>query len=600
VRTINLAGEPLSSALVDRIYDNTSAGKVYDLYGPSETTTYSTFTLRRKNSPQSIGRPISNTQIYILDRRNQLQPIGVPGELHIAGDGVARGYLNRPELTEEKFIVNPFVPGARMYKTGDLARWVEDGTLQYLGRIDAQVKIRGFRIEPGEVETVLATHPQVREAAVVPWRNGDDLQLAAYVALHSPTTTENFRQYLERRLPSYMVPAVIVQLERLPQTPNGKLDRKRLPTPQAQQNANAYAAPATVAEEKLSRIWARVLRLERVSTRANFFHMGGHSLAAARLVALIEQQFSKMLPLVALFQNPTIAQLARFLEGEVTRQSSLIALQPEGSRPPFFCIHPVGGTVFSYTELARQLGPGQPFYALQSPGLNANEEFLVSIPAMAAEYITLMRSLQKEGPYRLGGWSMGGVIAFEMARQLEQQGIPVELVAMIDSSVSGGRSSIRADIDEAQLLAHFALDLGLNLDRIQLARYMQNKDEAVARMIDEAKQHNALPADFDSVLPQRLFEIFKNNLRAVVEYVPQPYHGKIIYFEAQKHPVSRTPMSRIWKNFAPGGIEVYRVPGDHYTIMKSPNIEVLARKLAGALGTAQVHPESSRFASANP
>jgi amino acid adenylation domain-containing protein len=600
VRTINLAGEPLSPALVDRIYDNTSAAKVYDLYGPSETTTYSTFTLRRKNSPQSIGCPVSNTQIYVLDRHNQLQPIGVPGELHIAGDGVARGYLNRPELTEEKFIANPFVPGARMYKTGDLARWLEDGTLQYLGRIDAQVKIRGFRIEPGEVETVLATHPRVRESAVVPWRNGDDLQLAAYVVLHSPTTTENLRQHLEHQLPSYMLPAVIVQLKRLPQTPNGKIDRKRLPVPQAQQDTNAYVAPVTLTEEKLSRIWSQVLRLERVSTRANFFHMGGHSLAAARLVALIEQQFSKKLPLVAFFQNPTIAQLARFLEGGATRQSSLIALQSEGSQPPFFCVHPVGGTVFCYTELSRQLGPAEPFYALQSPGLNANEELLVSIPAMAAEYITLMRSVQKEGPYRLGGWSMGGVIAFEMARQLEQQGIPVELVAMIDSSVSGERSSARADVDEAQLLAHFALDLGLRLDRIQLARYMQNKDEAVVRMIAEAKQQNALPADFDAVFPQRLFEIFKNNLRAAVEYVPQPYHGKIIYFEAQKHPASRISMARIWKNFVPGGIEVYRVPGDHYTIMKPPNIQVLARKLAGALGAAPVDTESPRFASANP
>jgi amino acid adenylation domain-containing protein len=598
VRTINLAGEALSPALVDKIYNNTPVEKVYDLYGPSETTTYSTFMLRQKHGIQAIGRPISKTQLYVLDQRNQLQPIGVSGELYIGGDGVARGYLNRAELTRERFVQNPFVAGTRMYKTGDLVRWLEDGTLQYLGRMDTQVKIRGFRIEPQEVEAVLAAHPQVKEAAVVPWRTGDDLRLVAYVSLRSPMATENLREHLERHLPSYMVPAVIVQVERLPQTPNGKLDRKALPAPEPSEDIRMYVAPATPTEEELSQVWRKVLGLDRVSTKANFFHVGGHSLAAARLMASIEQQFSKKLPLATLFQNPTIAQLSRVLEGAATKPSGLIALQTGGSQAPFFCVHPVGGTVFCYTELARQLGPNQPFYALQSPGLNADEALLPSIAAMAAEYVTLMRSVQKEGPYRLGGWSMGGVIAFEMARQLEEQGISVESVTMIDSSVSSRNSSGRTpEVDEGQLLAHFAADLGLRLDRIQLAKYMQNGNEAVVKMIEEAKQRSILSADFDSVLPQRLFDIFKNNFRAAVEYVPQPYRGRLVYFEAQEHPARRISMTRLWKKFAPGGLEVYGVPGDHYTVTKRPNIEMVAKKLAGILQTTQVPDDTARFAS---
>jgi amino acid adenylation domain-containing protein len=340
VCTINLAGEPLKANLVREIYQRNSATKVYDLYGPSEDTTYSTCALRAPTGPQTIGKPISNTQVYALDQQMQPVPVGVPGELYIGGAGLARGYLYSAELTAEKFIPNPFSnePGARLYRTGDLGRYLADGNIEFLGRIDHQVKIRGYRVELGEIEAVLGQHPAVCETVVVvreddfgdasaPLKTGH--QLVAYIANKGPAPhSDELRNLLRQKLPGYMVPSAFVFLDSLPLAPNGKVDRKNLPAPDHSRPElqASYQAPCTPAEEMLVEIWAEVLKLESIGVHDNFFDLGGHSLLATQVISRIRGSFQVEVPLRALFESPTIAGLAERIEAVRREERGLIAL----------------------------------------------------------------------------------------------------------------------------------------------------------------------------------------------------------------------------------------------------------------------------------
>jgi amino acid adenylation domain-containing protein len=317
VGTVNLAGEPLQSRLVEQLYSHGGIEQVFDLYGPSEDTTYSTLALRTEKGPSTIGRPIANTQIYLLDRHLNPVPIGVPGEVHLSGRGLARGYLNRPELTAERFIPNPFSnnPGARLYKTGDLARYRPDGNLEFIGRLDHQVKIRGFRIELGEIETMLSQHPAVRENVVVVREDAlGDKRLVAYIIpcqAPAPSSSE-LRNFLEAKLPEYMVPSAFLFLDSLPLAPNGKVDRKMFAAsgdvrPEMQEN---FAAPRTSLEGVLVVIWSEVLGIDQIGVHDNFFHLGGHSLKATQLMSRIRQAFRLEVPLRTLFEHPTVAGLA--------------------------------------------------------------------------------------------------------------------------------------------------------------------------------------------------------------------------------------------------------------------------------------------------
>ncbi len=336
VQTINLAGELLSPGLVDRVYEASAVKKVYDLYGPSEDTTYSTYRLREKNGPQTIGRPIANTRIYILDAHHQLQPIGVPGELYIAGDGLARGYFNRPELTREKFVANPFEPGARMYKTGDLARWLDDGNIQYLGRIDTQVKIRGFRIEMGEIEARLNQHPAIQDSAVIARGEGARKQLIAFYRAKDTQKGQlvrlphrELRAHLLRTLQEHMIPSAFVSLMAIPLNPNGKVDRRALAAMDIELSSElAYVAPRTETESRLVEMWTEVLKLtpEKIGVNDNFFELGGHSLLATQVMAKIRSQLAVDLPLKTLFERSSIAQLAELVAE--TEKSRVPAIQP--------------------------------------------------------------------------------------------------------------------------------------------------------------------------------------------------------------------------------------------------------------------------------
>lgn len=321
VRVVNLAGEPLRTELVQQVYQRSRAQRVFDLYGPSEDTTYSTFALRSSDGPATIGRPIANTQIYLLNTHLDPVPIDVPGELYIGGAGLARGYLNRPELTAERFVPNPFSnkPGARLYKTGDLARYLTDGNIEFLRRIDHQVKIRGFRIELGEIEAVLGQHPTVQETVVVAREDTPgDKRIVAYVVTDqepSPSVSE-LRRFLQEKLPDYMLPSAFVMLEALPLTPNGKIDRRALPAPDTSRREleEGFVPPRTPTEKTLADIWAEILGLEKVGVYDDFFKLGGHSLLATRVISRLREAFRVDLPLRSLFEAPTLTSLAERIE----------------------------------------------------------------------------------------------------------------------------------------------------------------------------------------------------------------------------------------------------------------------------------------------
>src|SRR5262249_47184195 len=427
VRVVNLAGEQLSRRLVNQSYECENVQRVINLYGPTESTTYSTIAIMDRSATEAptIGRPIGNTQVYLLDERLELVPVGVSGELCIAGAGLARGYLGRPDLTAERFVPNHFSRegGERLYRTGDVCRYLPDGNIDFIGRADGQVKIRGHRIELGEVEVVLNGYRLVRQSVVVASENErGDKHLVGYVIGEEGVTPAELKNHVRERLPEYMVPSAIVLLEKMPLTANGKIDRKSLPGLSSARGPmeGSFVAPRDALEFQLAQIWERVLGIYPIGVRDNFFDLGGHSLLTLSLMARIRNATGRDLPLKALFHGGTIERLAGILRREANSMSwsCLVELQTSGSRPPIFFVHPADGTVLFYADLARCLGSDQPFYGLQAPGLYGERPLYTRIEDLAAHYIEAIREIQPEDPYLLGGWSLGGIVAYEMAQQL--------------------------------------------------------------------------------------------------------------------------------------------------------------------------------------
>jgi amino acid adenylation domain-containing protein len=439
-----VGGEALSADLARQLA--TRSGSVWNMYGPTETTIWSSVYRVEGNDEKlvPIGKPIANTTFYILDNDRQRVAEGSEGELYIGGEGLARGYFERDDLTAEKFIADPFDPetGARLYRTGDLARARSDGNLEFLGRIDHQVKIRGFRIELGEIEAVLEQHPAVRQAVVIAREDTpDDKRLVAYFVSDSasPAKPHELRNHAGKQLPDYMLPGVFVNVARFPLTPNGKVDRKALPAPTASDfdNTGEYIAPRDPVERKLLHLWEEVLGVSPISVTANFFELGGRSLMAARLFTKILRTFGKELPLSTLFRSPTVEQLATELRpstGEAEYRT-VVPIQEGGSLPPFFCIHGGAGSTLFMRQLANQLGPCQPFYGVEPDGLDGKPFRHTSVEAMAQYYLSEIRKVQPTGPYYLGGYCFGGLVAFEMARILQQQGEQPALVALFSAAL---------------------------------------------------------------------------------------------------------------------------------------------------------------------
>lgn len=594
VRTINLAGEALSNQLVQKIYQLPHLEKVFNLYGPSEDTTYSTFALIPKGAEgiPPIGCPLSNTQCFVLDSHLQIVPKGVPGELYLGGEGLARGYLNRPDLTASKFIANPFSEETdRLYKTGDLVRYLDDGNLEYLGRLDNQVKIRGFRIELGEIEATLSKHPHVETAILVVREDNGDKRLVAYLVSNqqSAPSISQLRTFLGNYVPEYMIPSNFVFLEKLPLTPNGKVDRRALPAPEknALDTDNHWVAPRDRWEMQLLRIWQKILNTDSIGVKDDFFDLGGHSLLAVSLMAEIKQQFGQTLPLTMLFQKNTIEQLATVLRHQKTdiSTSPLVEFKAGSVGKSLFFIHPVGGNVLSYLNLANNLGSDFGVYGLQAQGLDGKKPPLTRIEDMAADYIKAIGTVQPSGPYFLGGWSMGGVIALEMAIQLQQQGENVALLALMDSWIP--KSNVRdsnSHLNDTELLWQFAQDLGLRFGQkiVESFEVLQSipAAEQLSFICQQGQVKELFPPDLEPMEFYPLVEVFKSNLQAMQNYTPQTYSGKITFFQARENLWKNLPDSSLeWDRLSSQSLDIYPVDCNHYTIMNLPYIDLISAQL---------------------
>jgi thioesterase domain-containing protein/acyl carrier protein len=453
LKTVIFGGEALNRAALQPWFTKhgDTQPQLVNMYGITETTvhvTYQVLNAEQNISANAIGRAIPDLGVYILDPALNLVPIGVAGELHVTGAGLARGYLNRPELTAERFIANPYSSGAnsRLYKSGDLARYLADGSIDYLGRIDSQVKIRGFRIELGEIENALSAHRQIKEAVVLAKETtSGDKRLVAYIvgeganndgAEKRNITTElieELRQHLSQSLPDYMVPAAFVLLDKLPLTTNGKVDRKALPEPDMAPLQVQYVAPRSSTELRLQRLWQTVLHLDKISVTDNFFALGGHSLSAVRLMASIETEFGIRLPIAELFTSTTIAKLAVPISSQGYVDRLAVPMQPKGALPPLFLIHPGGGEIFCYSELVASLGDKHAVYAIQDANAAGIRIEPYDMDTIAARYAEEIMSVQPEGSYTLAGWSLGGMYAFKIASILEQRGCHVKWIMLLDS-----------------------------------------------------------------------------------------------------------------------------------------------------------------------
>jgi amino acid adenylation domain-containing protein len=572
LRRVICSGEALGAALAHRFVSRFPAGgapALHNFYGPTEAAVEVTAWRYDPASPLAavpIGRPVANTWALVLDESLQPVPVGVPGELFLGGVQLARGYLGRPDLTAERFVPDPFAApgegGSRLYRTGDQVRRQPGGEIVYLGRLDHQVKLRGVRIEMGEVEAALASLPEAGKSVVVAREDvPGDPRLVAYLTGEAPA--DELRRRLRERLPEAMVPSAFVYLDALPLTPSGKVDRKALPAPD-RGLAPELVAPRTAVEEALAEIWAEVLGVERVGVHDSFFELGGHSLLAVVLMARIEKRLGKTFPLATLFSAPTVAALAALVDraGGPARRSPLVAVQPRGERAPFFCVHPIGGNVLCYLDLSRQLGPEQPFYAFQTPDPGEGGALSASVEEMAARYLRDLRRVQPRGPYRLGGWSMGGLVAFEMARQLAAAGETVDLLALIDTPPPAAQPPV----SEEEVAAGFAHDLS------RLLGY----------------DGGALPPDLGPDELRPLFDMFAANLRASRAYDPQPYAGSLTLALSERTAAEREEeILAGWRRRA-GGVEPVRLPGDHYSLLRRPGVERLAAELAARLAVGRL------------
>ena len=585
---ILIGGEAVSRELADALLERGAA--VWNVYGPTETTIWSTICrLQRDGQPISIGRPIANTTLYVLDVNFRLVPIGVPGELYIGGDGVACGYLNRPELTAERFIANPFGNPGVLYRTGDIVRYLPDGRLEILGRNDGQVKVRGFRIELGDVESALCACPEVSAAAAAVRHSaaGESILIGYFVPRPGFTAdAATLRASLASHLPDYMVPTFLVQLSELPLTPNGKVDRKALPAPgTVQPELTAASRGADALETTLLGIWESTLGIRPIRTSDNFFDLGGHSVLAARIFARMEKVLGKSLPLATLFQAPTVETLAAVIRKSEWKPmwSSLVPIRPAGTKAPFFFVHPIGGNVLNFSGFCSHFGPDQPIYGLQARGLNGEEAPHTTVEEMAADYIQSIRGVQPEGPYYIGGFSAGGVVAFEIARQLQSVAQPVGILALLDTEIL---THSQEDSSTQHRLHHWFRMARLNLrfaSRVSPLEFLDKKlfNLRMRRKLLAWSVRERLGLSIDpSILSAE-----EGFLLAFKRYVPLPYCGDATLFRTGDGTGYRDP-NLGWGPIIGGHLDIQEVTGDHDTILQEPHIGMLARLLETSLAKA--------------
>ncbi len=564
-----VGGEPLPMDLAAELLSR--CREVWNMYGPTETTVWSS--CWKVEAPirerLSLGRPISNTSIRIVDDNLRLRPIGVPGEICIGGAGVALGYLNLDALTADRFIESPDAPGEQLYRTGDRGRFTHDGRLEFIGRMDHQVKIRGYRIEPGEIESRLTEHPELAGAVVTTVEESPgDIRLVAYVApwnrLPDPAA---LRRFLGQWLPDYMMPQHFVELDAIPLLPNGKVDRASLPRAELSAVRDSRpTAPRTGLERALLDVWRDVLHADAIGVHDNFFEAGGHSMLAVRLVDRINQTTAFRCRLSMLFRSPTVATLAEALKSpEYSAGEALIPLQPLGDDPPLFCVC----GIHLYQSLADHFAPDRPVYGVFIPDElqfleHPHEQPSVrcgtpTVPELASAYLDVIRTRQPQGPYHLAGFSFGGILAFEIATQLTAQGHSVELLCLLDCNLPG----------EAR---HRLTYRGRRALQRRIRRWLAGAPATPMQI--EAPVAAIAAQDLEAMKTRD-----DNYLQAMRAYRAAPYHGAALFIEAVE---AGDDTSWGWNGIAPQ-IEVHTVPTTHLGLLQPPHVDQVAAVLHAQL-----------------
>jgi amino acid adenylation domain-containing protein len=597
LKRVFASGEVLPPDLRQKFYRLLEA-ELHNLYGPTEAAVDVTYWDCANPMPCAtvpIGRPIANVKAYILDRHLAPVPIGVAGELHLGGVAIARGYLNRPELTAERFIPDPFDKNshARLYKTGDRARFLADGNIEYLGRLDNQVKLRGFRIEFGEIESTILQSDQVQSAVVTLHEASpiDKCLIAYVVPAVSGLDSQAIRTFLKQRLPDYMIPSHFVFLESLPVLPNGKVNRGGLPVPQHWTAApqEQYTAPNDSIERQLVDIWEALLGTRPIGVNHNFFDLGGHSMLLARLLFQMERTFGKRLSMATVFQKPTIAELADLLRDEKARTQPyrVIPIQAEGTRPPFICL----GAGPYFLPLARHLGSDQPLLGVDLTQLETNRlPAPVRLQEIAAYVAKAIREFQPHGPYYLGGWCLYGVLMYEVAQQIVADGGEVALLVMIDSLYPAHRAQLSyfARIQAALQKWAYHASLVARLKAVEIPAYLlqriKNLRGRAVRFWQRLDYLRSIQHP-DGPLEMELNPVF---FIACTDYEPQPYRGPVVLFQAVERPSGRHwDLRQVWHRLIRGPFESHDIVGGHDGMFKEPYVGVLGSKMKNSLEQAQ-------------
>ncbi len=579
--TLLVGGEALDPDAVRSCLESGPPRRLANAYGPTETTTFAAWKLitnvpaRAKTIP--IGTAISGASITVVDANLNPLPAGAPGELVVGGLGVAAGYRGNPESTAERFVD---LDGHRVYRTGDLVRLRRDGDIEFLGRIDRQIKLRGFRIEPGEIEARLRSHPGIKQAYVIVRSSGIDSRLVAYVV--GQVTSQAALAHLAPLLPGFMIPSAIVVIDTLPLTANGKVDEAALPSPEVA--PQAFQPPQGSAQIAMARLWEQTLEVEGIGADSNFFDLGGHSLLAIRLMAAIEKQFGERLPLSALFEAPTLASLTDRISQPVPATTSLVVtIKPGAGKNPVVCMPPAGGNVMTYELMSRTLDIGRPIIGIEAVGLDGKSSPLHTIESLADHCRAAMKSEGLTGPHVLVGYSLGGLIAFEVARQLHSEGEPVELVVVIDARARPG--TVSGASSERKRTA------GLRPDTGQLRR-MGKRLAFHTRRLGGQLRHGpktVIARLTDRPLSPRLVErlMFRAATTAASTYEAGPYDGRVLYILAgDPADPSKAPAIAAWQEVTGSNLEVVGVAGTHrgeQSLMRAPHAEMVSTYIAAAL-----------------
>lgn len=616
VQNILIGGEALTENLLKPWSEISPNTQLVNHYGPTETTVGCCFnsidmsvidtTQSNRNVP--IGKPIANTQLYILDKHLEPLPIGVIGELYIGGAGVARGYVNRPELTQEKFIDNPFGDG-KLFKTGDLARHRPTGDIEFLQRNDNQIKIRGYRIEPDEVQCKLATHPMIRRCVVIVRedRPGDKRLVAYfipekadentiqasshmkaedYILSEMPFPIDVLCDFLSEDLPSYLIPSHFVAMSEFPLIANGKVNRKLLPLPPDMNRSDKAGNPRDNIELTLVSMWEEALEIKGIGIHDSFFDLGGHSLLAIKLMTSIQKKYGHDLPLGLLLQNDTVAKIANYLRKAPTTDvwSPVVGFQTSGDKPPLFCIPGAGGNVIYFQQLAKRLGADRPFYGLQAAGLDGKTEPHSTIEDMAEFCITAMKSVQPEGPYNICGHSVGGWVAFEVGQQLLKQGEKVSFVGILDTPVPMIERADRSDWSTAQWIASLSMRIEHLLNsKLMVSEEMLSDlsyDDQLLYLSNRMIESNLFPAGSGVDQLHVVLQLFI--AQSQINYEPKdllPCHLNLFRTDSSEESNNfQDSESWGWDNL--GNVDVHRVPGQHQTMLAEPHVDVLSKAMS--------------------